>query len=65
MDDKETLGETMADLITRELEQGANPADIAGMLTGMALAVLDDESGIEDAAVAGAKAMRTRLTHSG
>jgi hypothetical protein len=31
----------------------------------MALAVLDDEIGIEDAAVAGAKALRQRLTRSG
>jgi hypothetical protein len=53
MDDKQTFGETIADLITRELEEGANPADFAGTLTGMALAVLDDESDIEDAAVAG------------
>jgi hypothetical protein len=36
VDDKRNFGETVADLITSELEQGANPADIAGMLTGMA-----------------------------
>jgi hypothetical protein len=31
----------------------------------MALAVLDDESGFEDAAVAGAKALRSRVMRSG
>jgi hypothetical protein len=35
------------------------------MLTGMALAVLEDEIGIENAAVEGAKALRSRLTRSG
>jgi hypothetical protein len=65
MDDNRIFSVAVAELITRELEQGANPADIAGMLTGMAHAVLDDESGIEDAAVAGAKALRSRLRGTG
>jgi hypothetical protein len=62
---EKTFAERFASQVREELERGANPADIAGMLTGMALAILDEEIGIEDALVRGAKALRQRLAPPG
>jgi hypothetical protein len=45
---------------SRVSSSGRKPASVAVTLTGMALAALDDEIGIEDAAVAGAQGAAPR-----
>lgn len=64
MNDNRDLSQAVANLVREHLEQGMNPAEVAGILHGIAHAVLDEEFDVQEAMVRGAQAFNAAMAET-